>query len=365
MLTCALAATVSTGGQWPDSGARADQANVILLSAEDAVDDTIRPRLDAAGADCSRVFVAQMVQEWDEEGSHSRSFSLENDIDLLRNTIDQIRGAGLIVIDPISAYLGGTDSHKNADVRAVLAPLAELAEESGAAIIVVSHLNKASGSAMYRTVGSIAFVAAARAAWAVVKDQSDPARRLVLPVKNNLGDDDSGLAYELRTAENGAGYVAWEPGKISVNVDEALGRPEDAGTSALDDAIEWLESELSAGPVRVKELQTHAKQNGHSWRTVERAKKRLGIRAKKESGQSRQWQWFLPDQLIDRPSKNLADMADIPETRATTGSRQGRQLRQESDTGRGRACGKCQGSGCALCRPDLAGEQWADSSKGD
>ena len=355
MLSCALAATVSTGGCWPDNRAKAETGNVILLSAEDAVDDTIRPRLDAAGADCSRVFCAEMVREWDEEGSHCRSFSLEKDVDLLRNGIRQIGGAQLIVIDPISAYLGGTDSHKNADVRAILAPLSELAEETDAAIVVVSHLNKASGSAMYRTVGSIAFVAAARSAWAVVKDQAEPSRRLLLPVKNNLGNDDSGLAYELKTAENGAGFVAWEPGSIKIDVDEALGRPEDSDTSALDDAVQWLESELFQGPVQVKELQTHAKQNGHSWRTVERAKKKLGVMAKKELGPSRRWRWHLPSQAQGRPSENLADLADIPKSPATTDFQQLRQGRQAERTGAPYRCKRCSGEGCALCSERLAG----------
>ena len=128
----------------------------------------------------------------------------------------------MIVIDPISAYLDGTESHNNAEVRAVLAPLAKLAAEVGAAVVCVTHLNKGSqSSALYRATGSLAFVAAARAAYAVTKDKDNPSRRLILPMKNNLAPDTSGIAYAV-VAPQGIPIVAWEPTPVTITADEAL-----------------------------------------------------------------------------------------------------------------------------------------------
>ena len=165
LITVALASAVSNGARWPVGGGNAPQGSVILLSDEDAIADTIRPRLDAAGADCSRVHALQMVQEITEEGETlNRGFNLATDVERLAAVVKRLGDVALIQIDPISAYLGGIDSHKNADVRALLSPLSDLAERFNVAIVVVTHLNKGSGAAMYRSVGSIAFTAAARTA---------------------------------------------------------------------------------------------------------------------------------------------------------------------------------------------------------
>ena len=101
-----------------------------------------------------------------------------------------------VVVDPLSAYLGVTDSHKNAEVRGLLTPLSDIAAKHHTAIVGVTHLNKAVGQmdAMMRLSGSIAFVAAARSAYLVASDRDDKTRRLFLPLKNNLGPESfSGL----------------------------------------------------------------------------------------------------------------------------------------------------------------------------
>ena len=100
----------------------------------------------------------------------------------------------IIIVDPITAYITGGDSHVTSEVRGLLAPLAELAARRGVAILGVSHLNKGSGAAMYRTTGSLAWVAAARAVWAVGRDQENPERIIMLPVKMNLTKDRTGFA---------------------------------------------------------------------------------------------------------------------------------------------------------------------------
>lgn len=294
LITVALASAVSNGARWPVGGELAPQGSVILLSDEDCIADTIRPRLDAAGADCRKVHAIEMVRETDAEGNIlKRSFSLSSDIEMLAGVVDDLGDVVLIQIDPISAYLGGTDSHKNADVRALLSPLSELAERFNVAIVIITHLNKGNGAAMYRSIGSIAFTAAARTAWAVTKDKNDPTRRLMLPVKNNLGNDHSGMAYVIGTAENGAPVVMWESKPVEIDIDEALRTESDEHRSEREDAAAWLESELSCGPVLSKDLQTRARETGHSWATVKRAKKELGIKAKK-NGMHGGWEWCQP-----------------------------------------------------------------------
>ena len=240
-----------------------------MLSDEDALDDTVRPRLDAAGADCSKVHALQMVQDINKKGEIiSRSFSLSKDIERPGKRIKELGDVALVQIDPISAYLGGTDSHKNADVRALLSPLSELADKFSVAIVLVTHLNKGSGPAIYRSVGSIAFAAAARSSWVVAKDREDNGRRLILPAKNNLGNDNLGMAYRVETAHNNAAALVWEPEPVDIDINETLSDLPDDLRTEREDAKEWLEAELYHGPVATKDLQKSAHQAGHSWSTV-------------------------------------------------------------------------------------------------
>lgn len=297
LMTVALASAVSTGARWPVTGGNAPCGSVIMLSDEDSIADTIRPRLDAAGADCSKIHALKMVEEISEDGELvERSFSLAKDVERLAEVVERLGDVALIEIDPISAYMSGTDTHKNSDVRGLLSPLSALAEKFNVAIIIVTHLNKGSGNAIYRTVGSIAFTAAARSVIGVTKDQDDQSRRLVLPVKNNLGCDTAGMAYRIETADNGAPVLMWEPDPVDIDINVALNGESDDLRTERQDAIEWLESELYDGPVSSTNLQKRARQAGHSWSTVKRAKKNIGVVAKKV-GMRGGWEWYHPDDL--------------------------------------------------------------------
>jgi hypothetical protein len=298
LITVALTSAVSTGARWPVGGGNAPKGSVIMLSDEDALDDTVRPRLDAASADCSKVHALKMIHETNEDGEIvSRSFSLSKDVERLGATIEKLGDTALIAIDPISAYLGGTDSHKNADVRALLSPLSDLAEKHNVAIVMVTHLNKGSGAAIYRAIGSIAFAASARSSWVVTKDKDDRSRRLVLPAKNNLGNDETGMAYRVDTADNQAPVVMWEPNPVEVDVDQALSHDSDDFRTERCDAKEWLEAELYNGPVPTKDLQIRAREAGHSWSTVKRAKNDIGVKARKCGFNKGRWVWYHPDDL--------------------------------------------------------------------
>ncbi|MCH8315458.1 MAG: AAA family ATPase [Planctomycetes bacterium] len=157
-LTLDLASRVSTGTPWPDAlDDHNPQGNVILLSAEDALADTVRPRLDWAGANVDRIKAIEGVAEVDHTGQ--RSFDLQRDIYLLSEAVEEIGEVRLIVFDPIDSYLGqNVNPNRGNDIRRVLGPLAELAEHSGAAVVAVAHLNKSPNpNALYRVCGSIAY----------------------------------------------------------------------------------------------------------------------------------------------------------------------------------------------------------------
>ncbi len=308
LLTVALASAVSVGARWPVTGGNAPCGSVIMLSDEDSVADTIRPRLDAAGADCSKVHALQMVEEISDHGEITeRSFSLAKDVERLSEVVERLGDVALIQIDPISAYMAGTDTHKNSDVRGLLSPLSALAERFNVAVVIVTHLNKGSGSAIYRSVGSIAFTAAARSVIGVSKDRDDATRRLVLPIKNNLGRDTSGMAYRIEEASNGAPVLMWEPDAVDIDINEILNAPPDEEQWARNEVADWLRDELSNGPVPSGDIKKRSNAVGHSWRTVERVKRDLKIASKKD-GMTGKWSFFLPEHIFEKTD-------EIPEVR--------------------------------------------------
>lgn len=306
-ITLDMAARVSSGTPWPDTP---DEPNptggVVLLSAEDDVADTIRPRLDSAGAHVSRIEALQAVRTANPEtgATHESPFDLARDLDELEVAICSVKGCRLVVIDPISAYMPhgrSFDSHRNTDVRTVLAPLVSLAARCGVAVVAVTHLRKGDGPAIYRAMGSLAFTAAARAVWGVGKDPNDPTgpRRLMLPIKNNLAAAGSGLAYELRQTPNAAtAVVFWDSAPVTTTADEAFAperRYRGPVPAERTEAEHFLRELLADGPVSAKDVPKAARDAGLSWATVRRAKDELGIRPRREGfGDSGKWLWSLP-----------------------------------------------------------------------
>lgn len=311
MLTANLAAHCSRGKLFPDGGA-CPLGDTLFASAEDDAADTIRPRLDAAGADVARVHIVQGIESFDMRGHQERRLlSLRHDVEAIGEAARALPRCRLIVIDPVSAYLGGLDGHNNAEVRALLAPLSELASDVGAAIVAVTHLNKGSGGqALYRATGSLAFVAAARAAWAVARDKTDPERRLFLPMKNNIGKDTSGLSY--RIAESGGvPHVVWDVGRVTTSVDEALATPEVFGheASLVDEAVDWLRDVLTQASMSAKQIIAAANDGpGFKQRTLEAAKAQLGVKSRKVgAGKESCWVWELP--VHERTDQAALDLA--------------------------------------------------------
>ncbi len=331
LITIAMAAAVTRGFKWPVDNSTAPLGSVLMLSAEDDIADTIRPRLDAAGADVSKVHCVTFVSD---ETDSRRCFSLQTDVDLLASKLSELADCKLVIIDPISAFTGSTDTHKNSDVRVLLATLSDIAQRHEVAILSVSHLNKGQGNAMYRTMGSLAFVAAARAVYAVADDLDDPQRRLVLPVKNNLGNDTTGLAYKIEVAASGAPVIAWENEAVTDDIEAVLNAGASDQRSELSEAVQWLASEVSGGPVDTKVLKARANESGHSWRTVRRAQEQLKVKARK-TGANGGWQWWHPEEAFqgvqDTPVRNVGHLGHLEGKSHLNG--QGVQGVQDAGTG--------------------------------
>jgi putative DNA primase/helicase len=269
-----------------------------MISAEDAVADTIRPRLEAAGADLRRVSVLEAIEE--EEGE--RSFNLKQDLAVLQNEIEEFGDVVMMVIDPITSYMGeNVDSHRTSDVRAVLEPLAAFAERNNIAVLAVSHPPKAAqAKAINAVTGSSAFVAAARIVLMAIQDPHDEDRRLLLHVKNNLSAEAEGLGYRLMQREitNGiiASYVSWDSEPVDVTVGEAMraaGSSSEAAEGKLDRAMTFLGEQLSGGPTAPDSVMAKAKGLGIGERTLRTAKKKLGVVSRK-NGYGAGWMWELP-----------------------------------------------------------------------
>lgn len=298
-LTLDLAARISTARampplEGPDLGRK--PGGVILLGAEDSLAHTVRPRLDAAGADLDRVYSLEAVRQGDAE----RPPVLPYDLELVADRVGEW-SVKLIVVDPLMAFLGTEyDAHKDQDIRRCLHPLAKLAEKLDVTVLLLRHLNKLSGGpALYRGGSSIGISGAARASLIVGRDPD--ADRLVLAMnKCNLGPKPVSLAYRLESAGLGV-RVVWEGEAPDLGANEILahspkpapkpiGRPPDE----LRDACRFLGDLLCGGPMAAREVEEKVEESEHSWRTVQRAKAELGVRSFRQGGA---WFWELPATL--------------------------------------------------------------------
>jgi len=309
----AAGAAVTKAGYWPCGEGRAPLGSLIILAAEDSIEHTLVPRLIAAGADLSRVYFVQAAVT--EDGKGRRTFNFQADLAKLKALIKDTSDAVLVIIDPVTAYMGKIDGHKNTDVRGVLAPLGELAQECNVAILSVTHFTKGTGSAstkaIDRIIGSIAFIAAPRIGFTVIADPDDPDRRLFLHVKNNISRAPQGLAFRIEqriagSDEKGdfvASCIGWESEIVEKTADEALRADGKNEQTATHDVTEFLTNVLASGPVKVKDIEKEARAAcllgpeqviGQS-KPFRSARKTLGIEPYQPKGEKAGgWFWALP-----------------------------------------------------------------------
>lgn len=294
-----LAATVTTGGNWPDGTRVTTAGNVLIWSGEDSAELTIAPRMIAANCAPDRYGVIQGVVN--ERGEHL-SFDPAQDVPLLRQTAEFIGGISLLIIDPLISAVAG-DAHRANDVRRYLQPIVDLAAELDCAVVGIHHhaKNSAGRDAVSRLLGSQAFTALARMVMQTVRVK-DSDLRIVAISKSNITLDRGGFEYTIEPTEltNGVSTTAvhWGravDGTAQTILDDAEGiERETRPVNRVGEGEKFLHEELKDGPRNARELIELAKsQLGISERTLQRAKERIGIVATK-SGYRDGWVWQYP-----------------------------------------------------------------------
>ena len=277
-LATEMVACVSTGRPLFGASSSAPRA-AIWIGHEEGLATALRPRLDAALADASRVYV------------YPDPPSFPGQYGWLASEIRQV-DAAIVIIDPIDAYLdfgAAGDSHRNGDVRARLMGLAVVAEETGATIVMIRHWRKGGGvHALYRAAGSIAYSAIARAIISVAPDPTDPSRRIACWSKQSDAPEPSSIAFSLTEGRR----IQWigEDPRSATEVMAASdasasgrGRGGDVAASATDSAENWLMEELEQkGEAPAREILKAGLLAGHTARVLRRARERLGIRVRQQ-----------------------------------------------------------------------------------
>lgn len=269
-----LAAKLSKGEALDENMKVTEPVNVIYQTAEDGLADTVKPRLELAGADCERIIV---IDESD------KSLSMVDE--RLEQAIVRT-GARLLILDPIQAYLGGgMDMNRANEARDMTKKLGALAEKTKCAIILIGHMNKASGNkAAYRGMGSIDFFAVARSVLLVGRVEGESNTRAVVQIKNNLAAFGHPKAFAL--SEDGFKWL----GDYEITVDEVLGgiTPK---VNKMEQAKQMLrELAETQSAVLSNEIFDRANELGISKRTLENAKKELGVQTRKINNA---WYWEL------------------------------------------------------------------------
>jgi putative DNA primase/helicase len=322
-LAMKMAATVSARSRWPD-GTEATKGSVIIWSGEDDPADTLVPWLEASGADLNRIFFAGEMSCRKER----RDFDPAKDITALQAAIETAGGSSLIIVDPIVSATAA-DSHKNSETRRGLQPLVDMAAKLDAALLGITHFTKGSEgrSPIDRVTGSVAFGALARVVMVAAKqqdgDHGKSAPRMLMRAKSNFGPDEGGFAYSLELVpmferpDIVASVVSWGE-SIDGNAREILAEaeevPDKEAAGALQEATDFLLDLLIDGPKSAKEVRAAARDAGHSPRTIDRAKSKLGIASVKDR-LTGGWKWSRPEKRQGR--RGLASFEDL-------------QVRQES-----------------------------------
>ena len=311
VLSMYVAAQVSRGAEWSDQpGIREGYIDeqtgehngegVIILTTEDDLSDTVRVRLEAAGANLSNIYTLNIKKTYKGEESEEPIYDLTEHLDLLEQAIEDKGNIRLVILDPITGYMGTLNSNSNTEVRSFLNPLKELAEKYELAILGISHLNKNSDlEAAYRILGSVGFNAGARSVWMVAVNPADEDSRLLLPVKGNVGKNPKGLEFrlvsvEVDTADGTIESVRceFERDKVYRTADEVMAEEKKKQRAPVKHSVKrWLEDMLKSGAMDVKVIEKKAAKDGISTRTLRRAKEDIGVKSKRVRDK---WVWQLP-----------------------------------------------------------------------
>jgi hypothetical protein len=356
-LTLYMAATVSTGRPWPRSpvgtktpqsfpkekfakqiycgaakplaesrssetipepqSASHESGSVLILNNEDVPSKTICPRLAALNANLSKIKLIPLVWHTDKYGNeYASQFNIVNDILNLDAALTEIPDIKLVIIDPLMSFFGYKDTYRDSHVRASLLPLSALARKFNIAVVCVMHLNKGSSSKIiYRTMGSQAFSAFARSVWFVnpLPNPENKKKCLLLPAKNNIMENPQSIAFEIKD-----NHVIFDDKPFNESAQDVLStfsRRRDGGeifpqrfnieSPELNRAVAWLKNLfLDGNPLPSKKIFSLAKEQGFTKWTLQRARKKIGIKCfpkKDEFGQI-YWSWKLPRSEAEIPA---------------------------------------------------------------
>lgn len=272
-----LAALITAGKAMPDGSGDKVPGNVIYQAAEDGIEDTIKPRLLAAGADCGRIAFL-------ENGENPITLDDERLEQAIKDT-----QAKLLVIDPLQAYLGvDNDMQKSNSTRSVFGRLAKVAERTGCAVVLIGHMNKSSRTkGIYRGLGSIDIAAVARSILLVGRDSSNPYYRIMIQIKNNLAPEGKAFVFELNP-DLGFSWIGQEEHEM-----EDLLFQRSKVESKLDKAKEYLKLLLNGSDMPCADILEKMRATGIGTRTVEQAKKDMGIISYKLGDK---WYWRLSEE---------------------------------------------------------------------
>lgn len=268
-LTCNIAATITTGGKWPITGRNAPVGSVLMLAGEDDPQDTIAPRLEAAGAHMDKVHLLQGMRR----AGKNTAVDLTSDLNLIATKIKEIGDVQVVIIDPLLAYAKGIDSHKFSDSAQFMESLKSLAEATGVAILCVMHLNKgASTDALTRLMGSVGFSTSARSVWLFARDGTDEQsqRRFFVPCKSNMAKTQIAFGCSIRevTLPNGmtAPFIEWETSPVRASANSLLATLETGPKreNQMNKACEIIKTELSKGEMPTEALREKCKESGVS-----------------------------------------------------------------------------------------------------
>ncbi len=283
-LVLKLAAALSRGLPLPcDDDKEYEPIHIIYQTAEDGIEDTIKPRLEKAGADCSMI---RVIDETDKELSMTD--------DRLEQAIIETK-ARLIILDPIQAYIGATvDMHRANEIRPVLKHLGIIAEKHNCAIILIGHMNKASGSkSTYRGLGSIDIQATARSVLLVARLRDKPNIRIMAHDKSSLAPAGDAIGFEM-TEDSGMVCI----GPYDITIDELLSGNEGRGKKKLDIAENFIKEYFGTNKViPSNEIMMEAAKRSIKRNTLLSAKKKLGITSDKEKAEDGTiyWTWVMPE----------------------------------------------------------------------
>ena len=283
-LVLKLAAALSRGLPLPcDDDKEYEPIHIIYQTAEDGIEDTIKPRLEKAGADCSMI---RVIDETDKELSMTD--------DRLEQAIIETK-ARLIILDPIQAYIGATvDMHRANEIRPVLKHLGIIAEKHNCAILLIGHMNKASGSkSTYRGLGSIDIQATARSVLLVARLRDKPNIRIMAHDKSSLAPAGDAIGFEM-TEDNGMVCI----GPYDITIDELLSGNEGRGKKKLDIAENFIKEYFGSNKViPSNEIMMEAAKRSIKRNTLLSAKKKLGITSDKEKAEDGTiyWTWVMPE----------------------------------------------------------------------